>query len=52
MERTSAEAYHDAPTFKQAESTYDWIKGMEKAVDWGLMRKEAMEQAVKSVIKK
>lgn len=43
---------HDAPTFKKLASTYDWIKAMEKAVDWGLLSKEAMEEAIKSVIKK
>lgn len=50
MEPTNR-ASHDMPTFKKSESIYDWIKSMEKAVDLGLMRKEAMEEAIQNNLK-
>lgn len=42
---------HDMPTFKKSTSVYDWIKSMEKAVDLGLMRKVAMEEAIQTNLK-
>lgn len=34
-------------TFKKAESFYEWLKGLEKAVEFGLLTKEQMESFIK-----
>lgn len=39
-------------TFKKSTSTYEWIKALEKYVDYGLITKEFMENVIKDKIKK
>ena len=51
MEQEPTRASHDMPTFKKSDSVYSWIKSMEKAVDWGLMTKEVMEEAIQTNLK-
>lgn len=35
-------------TFKKAESFYEWVKGLEKAVEYKFISKEQMESFIQS----